>query len=422
MADARMRIAEGEAARRAMPRRINFTEASVRRVACPPGKRVAWVYDTHVGSLAYSITDKGGGGFYFYRWHNGRPVRKLIGKLATMTVDQARKRVQALNAEYNEGTDAIAEAGKVKHTDTLGALWTAYKTKHLDAKATPKTRVSESSLYDTCLAAWAARPLSAITFDACRDLHTKLGSDRGGRTANRAIEMIMRLLRWVPLPLPFEPKKFAWFPEHARERYLEPAELARLTATLSTAVDTDLADFVSLALLTGARRDNIASMAWAEVVLDAGVWRIPASKSKNRKLITIPLPAAAVDLLTKRKAAQATRETPTPFVFPFADGTRYRAGQSFYEAFAAIRGDAGLADVHLHDLRRTLGSWMLASGASLPTIGKQLGHQSQSSTAIYARMNMAGVRAAVDATAAAMIAAANPKPAKKKGGRQTKKN
>lgn len=395
-----------------MPRKINFTEANLRRLSVPPSKRIAWVYDERVGALAFAVTANGSRSFYFYRWFNGRPVRKAIGKLDKMSVDQARVRVQALNAEYNAGIDAVAIARRETTSTTLGDLWTSYRRQHLEPRATAKTLRSEDSLYDSCLEPWKDRKLLAITEDACRELHRKLGVERGGRTANRAVQLIRRLALWARLPSPFERKAIDWFPEKTRERYLEAAELQRLAVALGESADPDLADFVTLALVTGARRDNIAGMEWAEIDLDAKLWRIPASKAKSKSAMALPLAPAAIDTLKARQQDQEQRETPTAYVFPAKDGTRHRAGQSIYEAFADVRGKAKLNDVHLHDLRRTLGSWMAAQGSSLPMIGKALGHSSQDATAIYARLNLDPVRKAVDTAAAAIVKAAQPKKRK----------
>ena len=59
----------------------------------------------------------------------------------------------------------------------------------------------------------------------------------------------------------------------------------------------------------------------------------------------------------------------------------------------------------MHDLRRTLGSWQAATGASLHVIGKSLGHRAVQTTAIYARLQLDQVRKAVDDAVEAMNAA-----------------
>lgn len=49
---------------------------------------------------------------------------------------------------------------------------------------------------------------------------------------------------------------------------------------------------------------------------------------------------------------------------------------------------AGLSDLRMHDLRRTLGSYMSETGSTLEMIGKILGHRSASATLIYARLSV----------------------------------
>lgn len=71
-----------------------------------------------------------------------------------------------------------------------------------------------------------------------------------------------------------------------------------------------------------------------------------------------------------------------------------------------ILSRAGIDDLRIHDLRRTLGSWQAKTGASLAIIGKSLNHKNQNTTAIYARLDLDPVRNSVNtATNAMMIAA-----------------
>ena len=75
-------------------------------------------------------------------------------------------------------------------------------------------------------------------------------------------------------------------------------------------------------------------------------------------------------------------------------------------AWDRVRERAGLPDVRMHDLRRTLGSWQAATGASLPVIGKSLGHKSTAVTQVYARLDLDPVRLSVNTAVAAMTLAA----------------
>ena len=52
----------------------------------------------------------------------------------------------------------------------------------------------------------------------------------------------------------------------------------------------------------------------------------------------------------------------------------------------AITALAGLEKTKIHDLRRTLASFMLSGGSTLATVGKTLGHTQASTTARYATL------------------------------------
>lgn len=56
----------------------------------------------------------------------------------------------------------------------------------------------------------------------------------------------------------------------------------------------------------------------------------------------------------------------------------------------------GITNIWMHDLRRTLGSYMAIGGSSLLIIGKTLTHKSQVSTAIYARLSQEPVLDAIN--------------------------
>jgi integrase len=51
-----------------------------------------------------------------------------------------------------------------------------------------------------------------------------------------------------------------------------------------------------------------------------------------------------------------------------------------------VRRKAGIPDCHIHDLRHSFASMAAASGASLPMIGKLLGHAHPQTTARYAHL------------------------------------
>lgn len=75
-----------------------------------------------------------------------------------------------------------------------------------------------------------------------------------------------------------------------------------------------------------------------------------------------------------------------------------------------VRKAAGIEDVRLHDLRRTVGSWLAQAGNSLHLIGKVLNHSSPNTTAVYARFGQDQVRQALEDHGKRILGAASGEP------------
>jgi integrase len=79
------------------------------------------------------------------------------------------------------------------------------------------------------------------------------------------------------------------------------------------------------------------------------------------------------------------------------------------KAWARVLKRAGIKDLRIHDLRRSLGSWQARTGASLTIIGKSLHHKSHQSTAVYARLDLDPVRESMERATSAILVAAGAK-------------
>jgi integrase len=177
--------------------------------------------------------------------------------------------------------------------------------------------------------------------------------------------------------------------------------LGKFFAALHREPSQAMQDFFFLALLTGARRGNVASMTWDDVNLEWRLWRIPGTVAKSGEPIVVPLVPAAVEVLQRRRMGA----NGSLWVFPSRGKTGHIV--EVKGAWKRILTAAGLPDVRPHDLRRTLGSWQAIGGASLPIIGRSLGHSQPSTTQVYARLQLDPVRASVTAATDAMLAAGN---------------
>jgi integrase len=186
--------------------------------------------------------------------------------------------------------------------------------------------------------------------------------------------------------------------EVSRDRFLQSDEFTAFCTALSEEPNHTIRDYIWISLFTGARRDNVLSMKWTEVNLIEGTWRIPMTKNGTPQII--PLPAPAIDLLQERRTLFDKTEV---FIFPGSGLTGHLVEPK--KAWAKILQRANIADLRLHDLRRTMGSWQAKTGASLVVIGKSLNQKSTQTTAIYARLDMDPVRASMNTATNAMLKA-----------------
>jgi integrase len=104
--------------------------------------------------------------------------------------------------------------------------------------------------------------------------------------------------------------------------------------------------------------------------------------------VRIPLIGEALEILNDRSWL---KDSSIPWVFPSSDSKSGHL-ENIRAAWKRILDRAGLENLRIHDLRRTLASYQAIAGTSLLIIGKSLGHKSSQSTAIYARLSNDPVR------------------------------
>jgi integrase len=80
----------------------------------------------------------------------------------------------------------------------------------------------------------------------------------------------------------------------SRDRVLTDAELAEIWAASQ---DEDYGRIVKLALLTGARREEIGGLKWQEVDVNRAMLELPSARTKNRRPHAIPLSPLALSIV-----------------------------------------------------------------------------------------------------------------------------
>ena len=151
---------------------------------------------------------------------------------------------------------------------------------------------------------------------------------------------------------------------------------------------------IRLLLLTGCRKNDILSLRWDRVDLEAKEIELADSKTGPR---TASLSPTAVGVL-----ASVPRVAGNPYVIPGRrDGTHMC---NLDDPWRTIRKRAGLDGLRLHDCRHSFASRALALGESLPMIGRLLGHSRVETTARYAHLAKDSVREAASRIADSIAA------------------
>jgi integrase len=379
-----------------------FTEKRVASLPKPSNGR-AYHYDAKITGLAVCVTATDTRVWYLLRKLRGQTVRIRLGTTAELTVDQARTRAADLLGQIARGANPHAAHLALRGEPTLGHLWSYWLENH--AKKHKRSWKEDERQYNSFLKRWSGRKLSAISRAAVQKLHKDVGTANGHYAANRMLAMLSAMFgknmeHASELGYRGEnpAKGIRRFAEEKRDRFLSADELARFLQALHQEPSETMQDFFLVALLTGARRANVQAMRWEDVNLEWASWSIPGAVSKSGQTIMVPLVPAVVAILKRRRQA----DSGSPWVFPSYGKTGHVVEPK--AAWKRILLRAGLSDLRPHDLRRTFGSWQAISGASLPIIGKSLGHTQPSTTAIYARLQMDPVRQSVETATTAMLA------------------
>ncbi|MEL5849939.1 MAG: site-specific integrase, partial [Candidatus Igneacidithiobacillus chanchocoensis] len=328
-----------------------------------------------------------------------------IGDVLIVPIEEARRRAAEIALAVTAGDNPAEEKRTRRAEWTFSDLFTRWIE---EARTKGKRSIgNDEANYRLHLGTIAKKKLSTITRQNVRSLHATIGEKSGRYQANRVLALIRAVFNFginqLDLNMANPAAKIALFKEESRERRLHPDEMPRFFEALASEPSDTMRDYFLLSLLTGGRRANVVAMHWDHISMTDKLWTIPAVASKNGKIMAVPLSSAAADILKERASQYGTQG----YVFPGKGKTGHIVEPK--GAWKRLLQRAGLEDLRLHDLRRSLASFQIDAGVSLAVVGKVLGHQSQATTAIYARLGMDPQRQAVEVAGAAILTAAKVK-------------
>ena len=342
-----------------------LTEKIVRSELPTGCTRIVW--DERLKGLGLRISQGGTKAYVLqYRDADGRSRRVTLGRVDSMNL----KEVRALAARELAGladrlTDPFERTKAVNAASTVNHALDVFFQTYIPQRVR-RGRMSPNTVAN--YRAWSRRLLIAIGRRRVSEVQRRdleeIAAELPAVTGNRVLQFASTFFNWLERedarPAASNPVNGV---ERAREtprdRVLSPAELQSLKAALNAAGTTNRAQVaaIGVAMLSGLRIGEIIGIRWVDIDLETGRLIIRDSKTGRRDHW---LPPIAVDMLNGLdRIAEwcfAVRADTPP------------AYKSIRLCFQRAVNAAGLRDVRLHDLRRTV----LTTGAGIGLSTHQL--------------------------------------------------
>lgn len=388
-----------------------LTPALVERLRAEPGKARTAYFDTHTKAprgLALRVSASGERSWYLVATLPSTKAKAWVrlGDARTLSLHDAREaaRVEAgriargvnPNEERRSAREAVErgkrEAERQGSEPTVAGLVRMYVNGRQDrlSSVTHKEYLRTLAVDIEPSALGRMKAKDALRSHV-REFHARLAKN-GPFQADRALVLLRAAYRWgadeevapdVPLvdrdpTRAIDPHKRGSAKVRTRSLVNASAKAERDTwgeivtfwnGTEAQAVVSRA--FVRLLLLLGLRRGEAATAFWKDVDLDGDtpVWHVPAEVRKGRvagsagerRALDVPLPPLAVRILRELREATAGSERVFPKLWLGGLG-------------AELKAATGLADLTLHDLRRSMTSGLQRLGAAPHVLAAALGH------------------------------------------------
>ena len=378
-----------------------LTERIIRDLKPGPKTRIEW--DREVKGLGVRITSAGTKAFILNYRVAGKERRATIGRPKEMTLREARERAGNELSGIRAGeTDPLTRREEQRAAPTVAVgidrFFAEFTPRRVElGRMSPRTvREYRHQANKYILPAFGDMKVQ----DVSRRHVEKMVDPLPNATRNRVLALTSRLFtlfsRWewrVQNSNPAQGIERAR--EDARDRTLAPSELAALAAALNGLDDRFPASVAAIrfAAVTGLRIGEVLAVRWEDVDFEGG--RLTMRETKTGRRVH-DLPAAALTIL-----AALPRLNSWAFTTGTDSAITYRTVRKH---FAEAVTDAGLADVRLHDLRRTVMTNAAAAGVGTHVLRDLLGHRSTAMADRYIRAVGNPVRDAREQVGAAMAA------------------
>jgi integrase len=303
----------------------------------------------------------------------------VVGPGSLLTLEQAKQRALSMLGQVAVGEDPQAGVRRRRAVKTVAELCAAFVEQHAKIKRVG-WRSDESTLRRRLLPNHRHRIAAKLTTADLEVIHAEIGQQHS-YAANEFLGLVSTMFNWATL-VGILPKDHAnptrgivRFTERKRRRYLTTAEMPGFIAALEAEDNEYARHGLWLLLLLGLRHKELLRAKWADIDWTRGTLFV--GLTKNGEPLLAPLSDAALARLKL-----IPRIPNNPYII-----CGLRSGRSLTGLGGPLRRvlkRAGLVNVRVHDLRRTVGSWLAQAGVSLHLIGNVLNHRDLGTTLGYA--------------------------------------
>ena len=329
--------------------------------------------------------------FFIHSQHRGERFWKIVGDAHTMRLEEARARATSMLATFRGGENASEPSDARLFEAVAGLVFE----RHARVWKARTLEVNRTYLRRQLLPWFAGRDIASIDRQDVQRWFASLRATPAA--ADRSAPVLSVIMKEAEL-LGYRPegsnpcRGLRRYRRKGRERFLSDEELRRLAGSLSAHEAERPLEVaaVRLLLLTGCRRSEVATLRWSDY--REGRLFLPDSKTGPR---TVWLCDAAREVLDRIVRTDAWVFSRRPANHP--------PNRSWLTPFwQRVRGEAGLRDVRLHDLRHSYATFALRHGESVLAIGRLLGHANPETTLRYTHLADSMVREAVEVVGAVL--------------------
>ncbi len=392
----------------------DLTAGLIERAACPDGVPFVLLKDTDKKGLRVRITKAGGKHWQFETRVKGKLFTRALGEWPAISIGDARAKAHTLRGLTEQGKDpreleqlaaqaarakqvaadamqAAADTLAVEQSLTVGAIWPRYLT-----EGRPKRKDAWKPGYRADIETMAAPggvkklrgqgvtrpgpmfPLMALALVDVTEDALQVWFEREAvaskHQAARALMMFRGFLRWCAARPEYRklidrdagraPAILENLPANTkRTDALEAAQVSGWWGGVEQLSNRTASAYLRALLLTGARREELAALTWANVDFQ---WRKLTLADKVDATRTIPLTPYLAQTL-------ATLPRVNEFVFASA-GKAGRIADTRKSHASALKS-AAIEGLTIHGLRRSFSLLGEAAGAPAGAIAQVMGHK-----------------------------------------------